>query len=314
MRPILTITLNPALDLSTEVEAVTAGPKLRCASPQVDPGGGGVNVSRVVAELGGTSTAFIAIGGATGQMFRARLGAEVTDVVEFAITGETRQSLSVVATATTEKFRFILPGPQWSDTQVSDALEAIKKSAKPNAYVVLSGSFPPGVPPDFAETLQRSIDDCDLILDLSGNALSQFVKARANAFLLRMDQSEGEALNGGSLDSVEETAVVARKMVDAKAAKNVIIAMGKKGSVLAYAQGVWSVNAANTMIKSTTGAGDSFVGAMTLALANNEPLKDAFQLGAAAASATVMTQATALCQREKVYELLPLCRVRQIAI
>ena len=66
MSDILTITLNPALDVATSVDAVVPGPKLRCAEPRYDPGGGGVNVSRALQRLEGSSHAFVAFGGETG--------------------------------------------------------------------------------------------------------------------------------------------------------------------------------------------------------------------------------------------------------
>jgi 6-phosphofructokinase 2 len=93
MSDILTITLNPAYDVSTSVGTVAPGPKLRCEPPRYDPGGGGVNVSRAISRLGGMSTAFVALGGQTGAMFHALLDAEDFEVAQFEIDGNTRQSL-----------------------------------------------------------------------------------------------------------------------------------------------------------------------------------------------------------------------------
>ncbi|MEQ9689238.1 MAG: PfkB family carbohydrate kinase, partial [Bauldia litoralis] len=95
MSDILTITLNPAYDVSTSVGTVTPGPKLRCEPATYDPGGGGVNVSRAISRLGGVSTAFVALGGQTGAMFHALLDAEDFEVAQFEIEGNTRQSLAV---------------------------------------------------------------------------------------------------------------------------------------------------------------------------------------------------------------------------
>jgi 6-phosphofructokinase 2 len=94
MSDILTITLNPAYDVSTSVGTVAPGPKLRCEPPRYDPGGGGVNVSRAISRLGGMSTAFVALGGQTGAMFHALLDAEDFEVAQFEIDGNTRQSLA----------------------------------------------------------------------------------------------------------------------------------------------------------------------------------------------------------------------------
>src|SRR3569833_4745438 len=70
MLPVMTVTLNPALDLTTSVGSIKPLQKLRCSAPRLDPGGGGVNVSRAIKELGGESHAFVAIGGHTGEQLR----------------------------------------------------------------------------------------------------------------------------------------------------------------------------------------------------------------------------------------------------
>ncbi len=93
--PILTVTLNPALDISTGVDAVVPELKLRCDAPQVDPGGGGINVSRSVARMGGVSTALVALGGATGMRLAGLLTDAGLDVAQLDAPGETRQSLAV---------------------------------------------------------------------------------------------------------------------------------------------------------------------------------------------------------------------------
>ncbi|MDO5641799.1 MAG: PfkB family carbohydrate kinase, partial [Paracoccus sp. (in: a-proteobacteria)] len=105
--PILTVTLNPALDVSTGADAVVPGIKLRCDMPVLDPGGGGINVSRAIAIMGGASTAFVALGGATG----AQLGAMLEDAGlswrEMRAPGETRQSLAVIDRAGDQQYRFV---------------------------------------------------------------------------------------------------------------------------------------------------------------------------------------------------------------
>ena len=85
MTDIFTITLNPALDISTAVDQVRPGPKLRCDAPQADPGGGGINVSRAIRRLGGDSLAFVALGGATGQRLASLLTAEGLRFDELAV-------------------------------------------------------------------------------------------------------------------------------------------------------------------------------------------------------------------------------------
>ena len=312
MRPIVTITLNPALDLATSVKAVIAGPKLRCTEPKRDPGGGGINVSRVADELGGKTTTFVVLGGATGNALEALLRGEGIEPAVFEIDGETRQSLSVSTSQTGEQYRFVMPGPLWTADTLDRALVQIRNVTPTGALVVFSGSLPPGVPDDFPARLGALLKDCDLIFDMSGAALERFASSQLNPFILRMDSGEGEMLHGGPLATAQDTARFARGLVDRKAAQAVIIARGAEGSVLATADGAWLVHAAKVPVDSKVGAGDSFVGAMAYALSQDMPLIEALQLGAAAASATVTTPATDLCSRAMIYDLLSQCTIEPL--
>lgn len=311
MTPILTVTLNPALDIATAADAVRPGPKLRCDIPQVDPGGGGINVSRVIARLGGTSTAFVALGGATGERLAAALAAEGIAAHAYPSPGETRESLSVTDRATGGQYRFVLPGPVWTARQGKAVMSAIADAAPEGALVVLSGSLPPGLPDDLPARLTRSLDRkaARLVLDTSGTTLTRAAAPARPAHVLRMDEAEAEALAGGHLKTRGDSADFAEALVRRGAARIVIIARGADGSVLASEDERWFAKAAEVPVKSKVGAGDSFVAAFTLALANNRPLPRALQEGMAAASAAVMTEATDLCRRQDFRRLIAECPV-----
>lgn len=142
MPDILTITLNPAFDVSSSVDKVVPGPKLRCEPPRHDPGGGGVNVSRAIQRLEGRSLAFVALGGGTGALLRALLDAEGIRVVQFHVAGNTRQSFAVLETSTMRQFRFQLPGPVWPEAQTAAMLADLGTHMLPGRVAVLSGSLP----------------------------------------------------------------------------------------------------------------------------------------------------------------------------
>ncbi|MCV2874229.1 1-phosphofructokinase family hexose kinase [Defluviimonas sp. WL0050] len=311
MTPILTVTLNPALDIATAADAVRPGPKLRCDIPQVDPGGGGINVSRVIARLGGASTAFVALGGATGERLSTALAAENIVTHPYPAPGETRESLSVTDRATGGQYRFVLPGPVWTARQGKAVMSAIADAAPEGALVVLSGSLPPGLPDDLPARLTRSLDRkaARLVLDTSGTTLTRAAAPARPAHVLRMDEAEAEALAGGHLKTRGDSADFAEALVRRGAARIVIIARGADGSVLASEDERWFAKAAEVPVKSKVGAGDSFVAAFTLALANNRPLPRALQEGMAAASAAVMTEATDLCRRQDFRRLIAECPV-----
>ncbi len=311
MTPILTVTLNPALDLATAAETVRPGPKLRCEEPRADPGGGGINVARVVRRLGGEVRAFVALGGATGARLARLMEREALVTLRFDGPGETRESLSVTDRASGAQYRFVMPGPRWTQAAGRAALAAIAAAAEPGALVVLSGSLPPGLPHDLPATLARRIGrkGARLILDTSGETLVRAARPPRPAHVLRMDAGEAEALAASRLKTRGDTADFAESLVRQGAAEIVVIARGADGSVMATRDGRWFAAAAAVPVKSKVGAGDSFVAAFTLALARGRSRPRALQEGMAAASAAVMTEATDLCRPGDVRRLIAACPV-----
>lgn len=304
--PVLTVTLNPALDVATATDRVVPDLKLRCAAAVIDPGGGGINVSRAMARMGGRSTALVALGGATGARLGTLLAEAGLTALHLDAPGETRQSLSVTDRETGAQFRFVLPGPPWRASDTRAALDAVTGAARPGGIVVLSGSNPPGVPASFAADLAARLGgrDVRLIVDTSGPALAAVAAATDGALaVLRMDDAEAEGLAARPLSARKDTADFASSLVASGAARAVIIARGSDGNIIADANGRWHAMAHAVPILSKVGAGDSFVAGFTLAMARGLPVPDALGLGAAAASAACMTPATELCHPDDVARL-----------
>ncbi|MEM6739134.1 MAG: PfkB family carbohydrate kinase, partial [Pseudomonadota bacterium] len=149
MTPILTLTLNPTVDYATSAPEIAPELKLRCTEPHIDPGGGGINVSRAILMLDGQSTALVSIGGGNGARLLELLALEGVPTVAFQGPGNTRLSFSVTDEGTGKQFRFVTPGPVWGEADVARALATVDRAAHPGSYVVLSGSQPPGVAKDF---------------------------------------------------------------------------------------------------------------------------------------------------------------------
>lgn len=303
--PVLTVTLNPALDLSTAADRVVPEIKLRCDVPMTDPGGGGINVSRAMARMGGRSTALVALGGGTGARMATLLAEAGLTVLRLDAPGETRQSLAVTDRATGAQFRFVMPGPDWDAADVGGALGAIAAAAPCDGWVVLSGSNPPGVPADFAARLARRLTGCwaRLVIDTSGPALHAVAGGAGQVAVLRMDDAEAEDLAGRPLTTRAETADFASALVARGAAQVVIVARGSDGNILADGAGRWHAEAARVPILSKVGAGDSFVAGFALGMARGWSVADALGLGAAGASAACMTPATELCRPDDVERL-----------
>lgn len=315
MTAILTVTLNPTVDLAIFADQVAAERKLRCTRPETDPGGGGINVSRAISALGGHSTAFVALGGPTGDKVMHLLAEAGIGLAPFPAPGETRQSLTVNDAATGEQYRFVMPGPDWSSRDVTHVLDRIGKAAPENGIVVLSGSQPPGVPDDFPARLATRIarTRARFFLDTSGKALHRLLEAKARPVdVLRMDDLEAEDLAGRKLPSRKDSADFAQELVLRGIARAVIVARGADGNVLATAYDRWVAQATPDEVISKVGAGDSFVAAFTLSLARGLSMPEALRWGSAAAAAAVMTPATDLCTLKDVKRLFRAASLQQI--
>ena len=315
MRDILTVTLNPALDLATEVGRITPNVKLRCAPAQLDPGGGGINVSRAIQILGGAARTFVVLGGHNGEHMAKLMTEAGLDLIVHPARGETRSSLSVYDQTTHEQFRFMLPGPEWSGLDVATVTAAVSYAARPGGLAVVSGSIPPGVPLSIPLDLARSMAarGVDVVVDTSGEALKIAGQATDRAIhVLRMNHTEAHDLIGRELTDLKDAADMAERLVAQGVARIVIVARDSEGSVLAADGLRLHARAANVPVKSKVGAGDTFVGSFTLALAEGHDLATALNWGAAGASAAVMTDATRLCVREDAERLRAECTVTPI--
>ena len=304
--PILTLTLNPALDEATHVPHVVPGEKLRCAAPKVDPGGGGLNVSRAIAHLGGQSRAIVALGGAVGEELAALLRAEGIRFEALASPGPTRRSLTVTEEESGQQFRFLLPGPVWEKADQARVFAKLAACAVAGGIAVISGSQPPGVPDDFPARLAAALPGMQVVLDTSGRALTSAVNHPIPGLAaLRMDSEEAEGLAGQPLNRPQDTADFAAGLVAAGVASAVLIARGAEGNVLVRAGQRLMARPPRVDVRSPVGAGDSFVAGLVLAMARGQDWLYALQLGTAAAAAAVMTPATELCRAEDVARLLP---------
>lgn len=315
MNPILTVTLNPALDISASVDEIIVGPKLRCDGGQIDAGGGGVNVSRAIKILGGRSCTFVATAGLLGEILVQELSKHDMQPIRYETDGHTRQSLSVAEGISGKQLRLILPGPIWTQAQIDGLLGEITKHIHAGAYIVATGSLPPGIADDFYIRLNTAVlaKGAMMVLDTSGETLFTSVRDKVHPYkILRMDRLEAEELAGHTFLTPFEMVNFAQKLVNDGIAETIIMARGAEGSVFATKTERFHILPPKTPVRSVVGAGDTFVGGLVLAMSRNEPLVKAGVLAASAASSAVQTKATDLCVREVAEAIMPTCKITHL--
>jgi 6-phosphofructokinase 2 len=302
--PIVTLTMNPALDVSSTIDRVVPEHKMRCGPSRFDPGGGGVNVSRAIRNLGGHSVAVYPLGGPTGQAYRGFL--EHAGIVGRVVTiaGATRESFTVDETSTGEQYRFVLQGPTLREPEWRACISVVGDHLPVGGFLVASGSLPPGVPVDFYARLARiaAAHDVKVVVDASGPALMAALDE--GVYLIKPSRDELAGLIGADADlGLDEQVDAARAIVGAGRSSVVALTLGGAGAVLVTADEVLRLPTPRVELASAVGAGDAFLAGLVLRLAEGRTLAEAFRTAVAAGSATAMLPATELCRAEDVARL-----------
>ena len=298
--PVVTVTLNPALDVSMSIDRLVPDRKLRAELSRRDPGGGGVNVSRVLRRLGVASPAFVVAGGSVGAELVDRLRGAGVDVIDFEIEGNTRESLAITESVTGSQYRISLPGPSVTDL---DALRrAVLGATDGAAIVVVSGSLPPGVTADFLVSMVEALG-ARTIVDTSGPALAAL--ARHSATIIKPSQRELVDLVGWEPTTTDQIEQAVAEVLSWGAVEAVVASRGPSGALLMTRHGDprW-FRPPPVRPVSTVGAGDSMVAGISAGLASGRSLDEAVRLGVAAGTATVLTPGTELCEAADVERLI----------
>lgn len=302
--PILTLTMNPALDVWTTVDRIRPERKLRCGPSRFDPGGGGVNVTRAIRNLGGDSLAVYPLGGPSGEAYRGF--AEAVGVLGHivTITDDTRESFTVHEGSTGEEYRFVLPGPRLRESEWRACLDAVRDRLPLGGYLVASGSLPPGVPTDFFAMLARlgAEQGVRVVVDTSGPPLEAALAEGVH--LIKPSRDELTAVAGLRPEpTVDELVDAARALVHAGRVELVALTLGAAGAVMVTATGILRLPTPAVRVASTVGAGDAFLAGLVLRLAEGRSIPEAFRTAVAAGTATAMLPATQLCPAEEVAKL-----------
>ena len=299
---ITTLTVNPALDIYSKTENFEPNEKLRCRKPLIDPGGGGINVSRVIKRLGGESTAVYSKGGHTGKLFADLLDKEAVEQDPVHVGNDLRQNFAITETSTGNLYRFGFPGAELRAQEYEALLEKVDQ-CKEGSFLVASGSLPPGAPADFYAQAAARANKCGLkfILDTSGKSYKGVLEE--GAFLLKPNKNELKDLSGEATGTVEQQKEVLLKVLDKYNVEIIVLSLGAEGALLATSGQVKHFPAPQVEHVSSIGAGDSMVAGMVYSLSTGQPIKKAVLYGLACGSATIKSPGTELLQANDVKPL-----------
>jgi 6-phosphofructokinase 2 len=299
---IVTLTINPAVDVSTSVRKMLPFTKMRCAPPHRDPGGGGINVARVLKRLGIEPTAIYPAGGATGQSLTVLVEGEGVRSIVIPTLNDTREDMTIFDETTREQFRLVFPGAVVGELEWQQCLDAIARIAPQAAFVIASGSLPAGVPADFyGRVAQASKGVSKAIVDTSGAFLKPALEA--GVYLIKPNLREFQEL-AGTASADEATLIDAgRRLFDRYCIEIIALSMGPDGALLLTRDVALRAKGLPIEAVSVSGAGDSFLGAMVWSLANHGSLEMALRYGVAGGSAALLNPGTGLCRVEDIHRL-----------
>jgi 6-phosphofructokinase 2 len=303
VQDLVTLTLNPAVDVSTTVDSVSPVHKLRCSAGVWHPGGGGINVARVAQRLGSSVRAIYPCGGVMGEELQQLLTAEDLSQQAIPIAAETRQNFSIHESSSGQDFRFVLPGPTLSLAELNACLDAFILQLPDTAHAVISGSLPPGVPDDCYAVLARraQAQGRRVVLDASGLALQQALQAGVE--LVKPSLRELSDLVGHPLTREADWRAAAASLVEQHQAQIVALSLGEAGALVVTRQRQWRARALPVTVRSTIGAGDSFLGGWLHGWKrhpqqlgdDHESVQAALRWAMATAASAVSSYGTAVC-------------------
>jgi 6-phosphofructokinase 2 len=298
-----TVTMNPAIDVSTSTEHVAHTHKTRCAMPQRHLGGGGINVSRVIQRLGGDCCAWLPVGGQNGKLLQQMLIEESVISYCFEVAGETRENFSVYETSTGKDFRFVMPGNDLLPSESDACLAYLSALTNPAKYLIASGSLPGGVSNDFYAKLARLArkNGSLMVLDTSGSALH--LALTEGLFLIKPSLRELQELTGNTLTDTASRIQAARQIIKRGQVQIVALSLGEDGALLVTADKAFMAGGLRVKVSSTVGAGDSFLGGFLWCLNKHANLELALRYATAAGAAALLSAGTSLCRAVDVERL-----------
>jgi len=297
---IATLTLNPAVDKSTDVEQLVPEKKLRCSEMICEAGGGGINVSKAVCELGGSTMAIFPYGGINGNLLLQLLEKKPIKLNTIEIKGNTRESVVVNETSTNRQFKFIMPGPEISETEMNE-IKSKLRNLTDVSFLVCSGSLPQTVPDDFLAVIATIAKEKGIrfIVDTSGGVLKKALKQ--GVYLIKPNMSELCFLTGKKYIQTSEIEKAVDQVMNENLCEVLVVSMGPSGAMLATKKFKKRFPAPVVKKISTVGAGDSMLAGIACMFEQNASVEEAIQFGIACGTAATINKGTQLFKKEDVF-------------
>ncbi|MBE6933870.1 MAG: 1-phosphofructokinase [Ruminococcaceae bacterium] len=300
---IYTVTLNPAMDKTVEIPEFSVNGVNRIASVRTDPGGKGINVSKVIKALGGESIALGVLEGNTGAAIEEALKSAGISCDFTYAPGETRTNLKIIDPVAHTHTDVNEPGQEVSRELLAQVLSGLLARLKEKDIVVFSGSVPENTPVEIYKlwTMACKEKGARVFLDASGELFSQGIEGVP--YLVKPNRHELEQWAGRPLKSKGDLYRAGMELLQ-KGISRVVISLGEDGALFLSEKESWEAKGIPVPVGSTVGAGDAMVAALALCMEENARAQETVSFAMATAAANVMCSGTQAADKESVQMLL----------
>ncbi len=299
--PIVSLSLNPAIDLTYEFDSLKHDQKTRATSTHYDPGGTGINVGRALESLNANCFTCCITAGKMGEFLHSMLNQQLKNVTTLQVDGETRINTTLIQQSPQYQYEINAVGPSITPAQLNDITDQFLAHCQ-QGIGILTGSLPPGIADDTYQNiniaLQQQGGRC--IIDAPVVAMKKALLSKP--FLIKPNQHELEVLQDKALNSIEQVAIEARKLVT-QGTQYVCVSLADKGAIITGSENSYFCNSPKITVNSTVGAGDSLVAGLAYAFSLNQKPEHALKFAVACGAGTAIQAGTQLFKPEELEKL-----------
>jgi len=311
---IITVTLNPAVDKTITIDSFKINTVNRTKKSRKDAGGKGINVSKVLMELGEKSTATGFLGGESGLSIKHYLEKINVEDKFLNVNGETRENIKIVDSEKKTFTDINDIGPTIAENDIGLFKEVIHDLTINNKLIIFSGSIPNGCPDNIYQELIEIAhgNNAYVILDTYGKPFRMAIEAKPD--LIKPNIEELEEYIGQKLDSIEEIVKNIQSQIISKGISTVVVSLGEKGAILVNEHSYYKTDGLKVKVESTVGAGDAMVAGIAYSINNNYNQKKQLLYGSASATANIMTPGTQTGDIKVIRDLLEQITIKKLSV
>lgn len=308
---ILTITMNPSIDVSYPLDQLNIDTVNRIDKVSKTAGGKGLNVSRVLSQLGAPVTATGVVGGHFGDYLTEQLDKDGINHAFSKIAGETRSCIAILHEG--QQTEILESGPEVSEEEQKDFIANFEKLLEETDYITISGSLPKGIHHGFyARLIEKAAQkDVKVLLDTSGATLKESIESAHKPFLIKPNETEIADLLGKEIDS-EAKLIESLEDDEFEGIQWIVVTLGADGALVKYGKDYYRIEIPTIKVENPVGSGDSTIAGLAYALHKGMSPEDVVRTGMVTGMLNAREEKTGYINLDHFDELFEQVKVKKI--